>query len=265
MANDFTLPRRSRMADEIIESLRQEIVSGKLPDGGRMPTEKDLAARYGVSQPTIREAMRSLETLGLVEVHHGSGSYVRGQGNYALALALQTLLQLESVGILEVLDVRQLLGRRSIELAAVRATAEDITAIRASIDAFDHIDNVNDVDGITQMLVAFQRAVSTAAHSPLLNSLETFLITLLIEVQVKSLKKKGVRFWRPRALEFKDDRMAIYQGVHDRSVEAAGAAMERYFEHQRARFVEDESLRELKLSDPRLITAVAQMVQQLRA
>ena len=74
------------------------------------PSEKDLSERFGVSQPTVREAIRALETIGLVEVLHGNGSFVRGQGDYALASALQTLLQLESVGIMDVLDVRQVTG-----------------------------------------------------------------------------------------------------------------------------------------------------------
>ena len=115
-----------KMADEIIETLRQDIVTRRLPDGERLPSEKELSDRFGVSQPTVREAIRALETLGLVEVLHGSGSFVRSSGEFALASALQTLLQLQSVGVMEVLNIRQALGRHSIELAAANATDDDI-------------------------------------------------------------------------------------------------------------------------------------------
>jgi GntR family transcriptional repressor for pyruvate dehydrogenase complex len=259
--------RRSRVkiADEIIESLRQEIVTGRLPHGERMPTERELADRYGVSQPTIREAIRALDTLGLVEVQQGSGSYVRGRGNYALALSLQTLLQLESVEVMEVFDVRQMLGKRSAEFAALNATGEDVRAIRASVAALDDMQSARDIDEVTERVIAFQHCVSAAAHKPLLHSLEIFLISLLIEVQLRSLRKRGLRFWRLRASEFREDRHAILAGIESRSAPSAVAAMQRYLDHLLARFAADQALRDLKLSDPGMITAIAEMVQQLRA
>ena len=213
--------RRVKIVDEIIESLRQDIVTRRLPHGERLPSEKDLSDRFGVSQPTVREAIRALETLGLIDVLHGSGSFVRSQGDYALASALQTLVQLEHVGILEILDVRQALGRFSIRLASSKAADEDIIAIVAACDRFNHISSVKDLDGVISTIIEFQRAVSAASHSPLLQSLEAFLMVLLTEVQVRSLPGRGVRFWRSRALEFQPHRLAIVKGL--RSGEPAEA------------------------------------------
>ena len=138
--------RRVKVVDEIIETLRQDIVTRRLPHGERLPNEKDLSECFGVSQPTVREAIRALEALGLVEVLHGNGSFVRGQGDYAIASALQTLLQLESVGIMDVLDVRQVLGRHSVQAAALRATAEDLNAIDRARARFERPGELKDVD-----------------------------------------------------------------------------------------------------------------------
>src|SRR5258707_14646334 len=115
---DRSRPRRVKVVDEIIETLRKDIVTRRLPNGERLPSEKELSEQFAVSQPTVREAIRALETLGLVEVFHGNGSFVRSSGDYALASALQTLLQLQGVGIMDVLNVRQVLGLDSIEAAA---------------------------------------------------------------------------------------------------------------------------------------------------
>ena len=253
--------RRVKVVDEIIETLRQDIVTRRLPHGKRLPSEKELSERFGVSQPTVREAIRALETIGLVEVFHGNGSFVRSQGDYALASALQTLLQLESVGIMDVLEVRQLLGRHSIEAAATRATPEDIAAIEATSARFDRPSDLKDVDQVIAGVIDFQRAVSAAAHNSILQSLEAFLLALLNEVQFKSLSSRGVRFWRARALEFQPHRLAILEGIRSGDPAEARAAMDRYFDAQRARFEEDESLRSLNLSSPKLVTIVSEMVR----
>lgn len=257
-------PRRVKLVDEIIESLRQDIVTRRLPDGQRLPSEKELSDRFGVSQPTVREAIRALETLGLVEVLHGSGSFVRSQGDFALASALQTLLQLRSVGIMEVIDIRQVLGRYSIRLAVANATHEDVAEIAASCAAFERADEFKSVDEVVAHVIGFQRALSAAAHSALLQSLEAFLLALLSEVQFKSLSSRGVRFWRARALDFQPHRVAILEGLRSGDAAAAYEAVDLYFEAQRKRFEQDDNLRALNLSNPRLIDVVGNMVRQFR-
>ena len=257
--------RRVKLVDEIIETLRQDIVTRRIPDGERLPSEKDLSDRFGVSQPTVREAIRALETLGLIEVLHGSGSFVRSDGDFALASALQTILQLQSVGIMEVIDVRQGLGRHSIELAVVRATEEDLAEIAAHCARFEQLDQLKEVDDVIAHVIGFQRAVSAASHNALLQSLEAFLLALLNEVQFTSLSSRGVRFWRARAMRFQSCRVAILDGLRSRDAVTARQAMDRYFDAQRERFEEDDILRELNLSNPRLIQVVADMVRQFRA
>ncbi len=261
---DKSRKRRVKVVDEIIETLRQDIVTRRLPHGERLPSEKDLSDRFGVSQPTVREAIRALETLGLVEVFHGNGSFVRSQGDYALASALQTLLQLESVGIMEVLDVRQLLGRHSIEAAAVRAKDDDIAAVAAATARFDRPGELKEVEDVIAGIIDFQRAVSAAAHNPILQSLEAFLLALLNEVQAKSFNGRGIRFWRARALEFQPHRVAILDGIRSRDPARAREAMDRYFDAQRTRFEQDETLRSINLASPKLVTIVSDMVRQSR-
>ena len=182
--------RKVKVVDEIIESLRQDIVTRRLPDGARLPNEKELSDQFGVSQPTVREAIRALETMGLIQVLHGNGTFVRSQGDYALASALQTLLQLENVGILEVLAVRQVLGSHSIELAAMRATETDLRAIEAACSFFEDTVSKQDVETVVAHIIEFQQAVSAAAQSPLLQSLEGFLLALSV-IGGRSCKRAG--------------------------------------------------------------------------
>lgn len=256
--------RRPTLVDDIIESLRQDIVTRRIRDGERLPSEKELSDRFGVSQPTVREAIRALETLGLVEVLHGSGSFVRSHGDFALASALQTILQLRSVGIIDVVEIRQVLGRHSVELAVARATEEDIAEIEDHCACFEERDKLKTVEEVVAHILGFQRALSAASHNPLLQSLEAFLLALLNEVQVKSLAARGVRFWRARALDFQPHRLAILEGLRSGDPAAARSALDGYFEAQRRRFDLDEDLRAVDLASPRLIDVMSNMVRQFR-
>ena len=259
------LRRRVKLVDEIIETLRQDIVTRRRPDGERLPTEKELSDRFGCGQSTIREAIRALETLGLVEVLHGNGSFVRSQGDFALASALQTFLQLESVSVMEALHTRQVLGRQSIVMATANATDGDLAEIAGICERFEHLGDVKQVDEIIAQVISFQRAISAAAHSPLLQSLEAFLLALLHEVQVKSLSGRSVRFWRARAMDFQPYRLAILDGIRSRDPALASRAMDQYFDAQRIRFEQVKDLHALSLSDPRVINVIASMVRQFRA
>jgi GntR family transcriptional regulator, transcriptional repressor for pyruvate dehydrogenase complex len=266
LTNELGKPRRRKVkiVDEIIESLRQDIVTGRLPDGDRLPSEKELSEQFGVSQPTVREAVRALETMGLIEVLHGNGTFVRSQGDYALASALQTLLQLEHVNIMEVLAVRQVLGRYSVEQAAIKATETDLAAISAACSFFENTDGKQDLATVIANILAFQKAVSAASHSPLLQSLEGFLLALLQEVQANAHRGKPVKFWLSRALEFQPHRVAILKGIKSGDPMQARKAMDRYFASQRERFEQDVGLSALNLSNPGLIGVVSDMVRLIK-
>ena len=256
--------RRIKVVDEIIESLRQDIVTRKLGDGDRLPSERELSERFGVSQPTVREAIRALETLGLVNVLHGSGSFVRSHGDYALASALQTLVQLHNVGVMDVLAVRHVLGRFSVELAAANATDEDLEALDAAYRRLDGTASVTELDEIISCIVEYQRILSCASHSALLQSLEAFLVALLTEVQVRSLADNGVRFWCSRAAEFQPHRLSILQALRARDVQRAQQAMSAYLDAQKALFERDGELHGLDLASPTLISLISDVVRQSR-
>jgi len=256
---------RTKRTDVIIEVLREEIVSGRLPRGSRLPTERELAMHYGVSQPTVREVIRALDVMGLVDVRHGSGAYVRGDSAYLMATALQTMLQIENVGIFDVLDVRELLGRESVRLAAINATAEDIAACREALARLERVAEQPDVETLIDCISRFQRLLATAAHNPLLLALETVLINLLLQIQVRVLGRRGVKFWRERSSGFQPDRVAIIDAIAAGDADRAATAIENYLQRQREAFLADPDLSLVRLSDAKAIRAAADAVTSARA
>jgi GntR family transcriptional repressor for pyruvate dehydrogenase complex len=254
------LPRASSKAtDEVIAILRQEIVTRRLPHGSRLPSEREIAQHFGISQPTVREAIRALDAMGLVEVRHGSGAYVRGDANFLVATALQVLMQMEDVTILDALDVRGLFGRQSAQLAAEAASEHDVAEIQAAWDRLEDIEALTDHDQLIHAIAEFQEAVSRASHNALISALEGVLIRLMLQMQFKAMRPRGLKFWQRRAYEFQPERRELMDAVREHDAAGAVAAMTAYLEHQRKTFTEDPALSGLRLSDPKALRVAADL------
>lgn len=245
--------RRPRVTEAITSELRTEIAAGRLPAGSRLPSERQLAADFGVSQPTVREALSVLDAMGIVEVRHGSGTFVSGSIESFLSVTLQTVLQMGQVGILEALEVRDLLGARSARLAADQATPEDIEAVLLELT---RCDDATTVDDMASAIVLFQCRLSAAAHNPLLLALETFLIKLIMKVQLLAEADRGIDFWKKQTALFSRQRHELYRLLVARGADGLENAMRLYLSDQRKWFEADSQVTGIKLSDPGLLRAL---------
>lgn len=122
-----------RLYLQVAQQLRELIASGRIAAGERLPAERDLATRFGVSRPTIREAMIALEIAGLVEVRSGSGVYVLAQD--AAQEELPPLADAGAPGPFEILEARRLIEGETCALAAERVSAAQLQRLRELVDA----------------------------------------------------------------------------------------------------------------------------------
>ncbi|MGI8771767.1 MAG: FadR/GntR family transcriptional regulator [Acidobacteriaceae bacterium] len=120
-----------RLYQQVAESIKQQIQSGTLAAGERLPSEKVLAQQLGVSRPTVREAMIALEIAGLVEIRSGSGSYVR-EKSVGLTPTIDT-----GPGPIELLKARMLIEGEVAAEAAARASKRDLALIKNSIEQME--------------------------------------------------------------------------------------------------------------------------------
>jgi GntR family transcriptional repressor for pyruvate dehydrogenase complex len=215
---------RGRVADQILEDLRDQIASGVLPRGAKLPAEAELARRYGVSGATAREAMRGLTAMGLIEVRHGSGGTVTAAGDTVLGAALGTLVQIESASIGDILGILGALNVHAAELAAENATDDDLAAIEAAID---DLATARDIDGLTAALIRFLHALSAAARSPILAALCRFLAELQLELAL-DLSRRSLTTLRRMIGSLSGERVAILQALRARDRVAAAAAARNY-------------------------------------
>jgi len=245
---------RPTISREIIEVIRQDIVSGKYGPGERLPPEQTLASMFGVSQPTVREATRALEAMGLVVVRQGSGVFVSSDLQDYVSTALGTLMRFERIGLLATLDIREVLGTYSARLAAVEATDADVTMIADAASACLDAASTASADSATvaKRLIGFQRSLSLAAHNALLSALETYLVTLLIRLQYLAKREEGVDYWRRQIRQFAPDRARIVELLKARDVDGTVAAMSTYLHDQRQMFTSDPQLSRVRIDSPEL-------------
>jgi GntR family transcriptional repressor for pyruvate dehydrogenase complex len=160
--------RSASLSSRIIDEVRAALFEKKLKPGDFLGTENDLAERHGVSRIVARDALRTLEALGIVEIKMGKGGGARiARGNprlFAEALAVQ--LDLTGVSAAEVLDAQRAIESLAAELAAENATEEDIARLRQLIaEAESEIDNT---PRFTQLGRDFHLAVAEASHNRVL-------------------------------------------------------------------------------------------------
>lgn len=127
----FRSVRPGRASTEVVDYVRAEVLNGRLAPGDRLPAERDLAQQMGVSRVTVRDAVRSLEAAGLVEVRVGAhgGPFITHPPLDVLGESLGLHLRLQGTTFMELAEVRLALEVCAVRLACSRASSDDIAQL----------------------------------------------------------------------------------------------------------------------------------------
>jgi GntR family transcriptional repressor for pyruvate dehydrogenase complex len=164
--------RRESAAQQIAGQIRTAMLAGDLEAGQRLPSEHELADEYGVSRPTVREAMRILAADGLVRATRGAagGTVTALPAPDAVAGSLSETIELwfraGSTSAAEVEQARSWIERGCVRLAAENHTDADLHAIRSAVDGAR--DTAIDLDRFLELDIDFHVAISRAAHNGVL-------------------------------------------------------------------------------------------------
>jgi DNA-binding FadR family transcriptional regulator len=155
---------RVSLVDAVVDRLREEIRAGNWPVGSKIPTEAKLVAAYGVSRTSVREAVRSLVQLGLLETRQGDGTYVVAEDEVAAVLQHAIDAAAEN----EVIVVRRALDVLAAREAANNRSAEDVVILRAALAARRTAVIEGDPAAFIDHDVAFHLGVARASKNSLL-------------------------------------------------------------------------------------------------
>ncbi|MFD3943389.1 FadR/GntR family transcriptional regulator [Streptomyces sp. NPDC058579] len=210
-------PVRGTVTQRAIDQIKAMITEGELHPGDRLPTERDLATQLGLSRSSMREAVRALTVIGVLEARHGSGIYVSRLGADDLLETFGVVADLSrGEQLVELLEVRRVLESTATALAAARIDKDQLAVVTGHLRAMEEAD---DPEEILAHDLAFHRAVNAASGNE----------TMAAILEGLSTRTFRARVWRGYAEEGAFERTrrehaAIHRALLARDPEAARAA-----------------------------------------
>lgn len=218
----FQPVRTRRGFEAVCDRIREQLMSGELKPGDRLPGERELSERYGIGRAAARHALRSLEMAGVVEARKGinGGFYIRSGGSGGLTQTVQDMVSLAQASIESVTEARIEITCVAIRLACQRATEEELDAIQEDIDIHTDLFRMGQGSRNSQSVIQFYRLIAQATHNPLI----VMMVDALSEVyrgllaQVAPRPNKDIMVIRQRVLDL----------MRQRDAQAASEAMARH-------------------------------------
>lgn len=205
---------RPRLYEVIVEQLCAYIYSNEMEPGDRLPAERDLAAKLGVSRASLSQALVALEVQGVLSVRHGDGAIlIRRPTEEGSIRALRE----HADRIPDIIEAREALEVKLAELAAARRTDAEMAAIDAAIATMEKEVEAGERGVMGDEM--FHEAITSAAHSSLLAKLMHEIAGLIRETRIESLSQEN----RPRASL--EGHRRIADAIRKQDSQAAAQAM----------------------------------------
>ena len=169
--------------------LEDELITSNLAPGTKLPAEREIAARLGVSRPLVREALRSLVTNGLIEIVPGRGAFVRSASSAPASRPMQVLYRRRQVTSRDLLEARLMLEPAAVALACERAEEEEIAALEFAIDRFDL---AADPVEMARWDVTAHALIARMSHNPVIEATFGTVASLVFELMLRSLTDRVV-------------------------------------------------------------------------
>ncbi|MET0887167.1 MAG: FadR/GntR family transcriptional regulator [Mycetocola sp.] len=168
--------RNDPASTEVARALLDYILSGHIGPGEKLPSERALSESLGVGRSIVREGIKSLGLLGLVEFRHGGGTYLRSSESELLPKVIEWGLLLGEQRVADLIEARKYLEVIVAELAAERRTDEQLKHIE---DAMTAMDDAKTTEEFVDADVAFHLAVASAANNGALTNMHSSIASLL--------------------------------------------------------------------------------------
>jgi GntR family transcriptional repressor for pyruvate dehydrogenase complex len=182
--------KKKRVSDMAIEQLNQLISSGHLKPGDTLPSERKLMEKFKISRVPVREALRVLEMMGVVEVKPGKGIYVTNPEN-SLFSPLRQWLSVQKETLVDHFEVRLLIEPRAAGFCAKRASKEQIIAMKKCLDNFFEAQAKADLVAMIRADTQLHQLIAVATGNRTLATLMSTFTNSLLEGWKASLRTEG--------------------------------------------------------------------------
>ena len=209
--------------DDVVNGIKRMILAGKLRPGERLPVERDLAETLGVSRGSLREGVRALSILGVVNARQGDGTYVTSLDISGLLAPMGFVVELQGQGqVRHVHAVRRLLESEAARLAATRITDAALAEAKALLDEAERIlgHAPQEHERLIETDIAFHRIIAAHTDNPVLMAMIESLASHTVRVRLwRSLREEGVDH------RTHEEHVAIWRALRARDSECARIRM----------------------------------------
>jgi DNA-binding FadR family transcriptional regulator len=213
---------RTSIKDQALEQLKRYILSSNAKAGQRLPSERELAERLGIGRSSVREALKVLEAVGLVETRIGDGTYVVAQAGASFGRTIGLNLAAWGGTLIEIMDARHMIEVAAARAAAERGSDDDFAALRAEVERMEATIR-SDPKTYLAADMNFHRLIGRATHNQLVAQVITNLIDMLERVLSET---DGL----PQNLldEGSGTHRAVMEAIVARNADEAARAMQRH-------------------------------------
>ena len=210
--------KKDSLSEQIAAQLLLMIREKKLRPGDKLPPERDLAARMQVSRPSLREALRALAIMNIIEIRQGDGTYITSLKPAELMVEhLDLVFALEDTTFLELFEARKVLEVGIVALAAQRITDQEIAGLEACLESA--IEKIQDKETFLQSDKKLHGLITSAARNPILASYMEAISRLGDASRHRTVSLPGVPY------QTVEDHRKIVDALKARDPEAARLAM----------------------------------------
>lgn len=220
--SDLTPIRKSAVTGQALERIKEMILSGRFPAGSKLPPERELSSALRISRSSVREAIRALSHMNILEARHGQGTFVTSLSPELLIEPLRFVLSIDDELIFKVFETRKILEVGAAALAAPRIDEDELEELRTRYTAL--IESIDDLPRFLAEDFAMHEIIIRTARNELLTSLYASISSLLRESRMRTVRLPGV------PAQTVIDHGEILRALEVRDTDACAEAMRRHLE-----------------------------------
>ncbi len=224
----FGAVKKSALSEDIVQRLLTLIRERELHPGEKLPPERELAGLMGVSRPSLREALRALSIMNVLEIRQGDGAYVSSLEPNLLMAHLDFVFALTDSTFLELFEARKILEPGIVAMAATRINAVELEQLEACYH--QSLDHLEDRAQFVAADITLHDLIAQAAKNSILERFMAGLRQLGQVSRQRTVERPGV----PQ--QSVQDHRAIIDALHERDPMAASQAMRRHLDHVEREF-----------------------------
>lgn len=213
-----------KVYEQVIDQIKDMISDGTLKKGDKLPSERDLAEQLGVSRTSIREALRSLEIIGIIESRQGEGNFIRDSFQNTLFEPLSIMFILNGCKLKEIFELRKVIEIETAALAAKQVTDDELN------DMIDLINKMKNSENEEERVIydsKFHYKIAEASRNFLIvNILNT--VSTLMDSFIKDARKIIINNMHKDDIDFQHEQ--IWKALRDHNPLEAAECMRKHME-----------------------------------